>query len=60
MHAILAALNSTGWNRKQAAALLKIDYKALLYKIKKLNVGEKTVTAVCVNSEPVQMAAHGA
>ena len=34
--AIMAALNSTRWNRKQAAALLKIDYKALLYKMKKL------------------------
>lgn len=36
--AILAALNSTRWNRKQAAVLLKIDYKALLYKMKKLGV----------------------
>ena len=39
--AILAALNATRWNRKQAAALLKIDYKALLYKMKKLGVEEK-------------------
>jgi two-component system, NtrC family, response regulator AtoC len=39
--AILAALNSTRWNRKQAASLLKIDYKALLYKMKKLGVEEK-------------------
>jgi two-component system response regulator AtoC len=36
--AILAALNTTRWNRKKAAALLKIDYKALLYKMKKLAV----------------------
>ena len=36
--AILAALNTTRWNRKKAAALLKIDYKALLYKMKKLGV----------------------
>lgn len=36
--AILAALNATTWNRKQAAALLKIDYKALLYKMKKLGI----------------------
>jgi two-component system, NtrC family, response regulator AtoC len=35
---ILAALNSTRWNRKRAAALLKIDYKALLYKMKKLDI----------------------
>jgi len=39
--AILAALNSTRWNRKQAAALLKIDYKALLYKMKKLGVEDR-------------------
>lgn len=40
--AILAALNSTHWNRKQAAALLKIDYKALLYKMKKLGVEDRS------------------
>ena len=36
--AIKAALNATHWNRKQAAVLLKIDYKALLYKMKKLGL----------------------
>ena len=36
--AILAALNTTHWNRKKAAALLKVDYKALLYKMKKLGI----------------------
>jgi two-component system response regulator AtoC len=41
--AILAALHSTRWNRKQAAALLKIDYKALLYKMKKLGVEDDVV-----------------
>jgi two-component system response regulator AtoC len=40
---ILAALNATRWNRKQAAHLLKIDYKALLYKMKKLGVEDKPV-----------------
>ena len=39
--AILAALNATRWNRKQAAVLLKIDYKALLYKMKKLGVEDR-------------------
>ncbi len=39
--AIVAALNASMWNRKQAAALLKIEYKALLYKMKKLGIGEK-------------------
>jgi two-component system response regulator AtoC len=38
IEAILAVLNTTRWNRKKAAALLKIDYKALLYKMKKLGV----------------------
>src|SRR5262249_10497299 len=39
--AILVALNATHWNRKQAAAMLKIDYKALLYKIKKLGIEDQ-------------------
>ena len=39
--AILAVLASTQWNRKRAAALLKIDYKALLYKMKKLGIEDK-------------------
>jgi two-component system, NtrC family, response regulator AtoC len=59
-HAILEGLNSTRWNRKEAAVLLKIDYKALLYKMKKLGVEEKATTLVRVNSEPARMAAHGA
>jgi two-component system response regulator AtoC len=39
--AILAALNRTRWNRKQAAARLNIDYKAFLYKMKKLAIEER-------------------
>ena len=39
--AILAALDSTRWNRKRAAALLKINYKALLYKMKKLGIDDQ-------------------
>jgi DNA-binding NtrC family response regulator len=42
--AILNALNSTLWNRKRAAELLNIDYKALLYKMKKLGIVERAVT----------------
>jgi two-component system response regulator AtoC len=38
---ILDALDTTKWNRKEAAALLKIDYKALLYKMKKLDINSK-------------------
>ncbi len=44
--AIIEALNSSLWNRKRAANLLNVDYKALLYKMKKLGIGEKrTVSA---------------
>ena len=39
--AILSALNATHWNRKRAAASLKIDYKALLYKMKKLGLEDQ-------------------
>ena len=39
--AILATLIATRWNRKRAAALLKIPYKALLYKMKKFGIGEE-------------------
>jgi hypothetical protein len=35
---ILSALYSTRWNRKEAAQLLGIEYKALLYKMKKLSI----------------------
>jgi transcriptional regulator with GAF, ATPase, and Fis domain len=38
--AILAALNSTRWNRRLAARILKIDYKPLLYKTKKLGLDD--------------------
>jgi DNA-binding NtrC family response regulator len=35
---IMKALYSTQWNRERAASLWGIDYKALLYKMKKLNI----------------------
>lgn len=38
---ILDALTATRWNRKQAAARLQIDYKAFLYKMKKLAIEEQ-------------------
>ena len=44
--AIIAALNACIWNRKQAAVLLNVDYKALLYKMKKLGIGEKKIAAM--------------
>lgn len=36
---ILEALKQTCWNRKRAAELLNVDYKSLLYKMKKLGIG---------------------
>jgi transcriptional regulator with PAS, ATPase and Fis domain len=38
--AIAKALEGTNWNRKQAAALLKISYKALLYKIRQYGIAQ--------------------
>jgi two-component system, NtrC family, response regulator AtoC len=38
---ILSALDRTRWNRKEAAALLRVDYKALLYKMKKFGIDGK-------------------
>ncbi|MBZ5621851.1 MAG: sigma-54 dependent transcriptional regulator [Acidobacteriia bacterium] len=54
--AILAALNSTRWNRKQAAALLKIDYKALLYKMKKLGLEDNVLSFAPPSTEEPQHA----
>jgi two-component system response regulator AtoC len=49
--AILAALNSTRWNRKQAAALLEVDYKAFLYKMKKLGVPGKVGSRAIISPQ---------
>ena len=38
--AITRALEQTNWNRKQAAAILQISYKALLYKIRQYGITE--------------------
>jgi two-component system response regulator AtoC len=38
IEAISKALEQTNWNRKKAAALLKISYKALLYKIRQYEI----------------------
>jgi DNA-binding NtrC family response regulator len=38
--AIGEALQQTNWNRKAASRLLKISYKALLYKIRDYGLGE--------------------
>lgn len=40
--AIKSALERTGWNRKQAARLLKISYRGLLYKIHRHKIAPTT------------------
>jgi DNA-binding NtrC family response regulator len=39
--AISKALDETNWNRKQAAVLLQISYKALLYKIRQYGIAQQ-------------------
>jgi two-component system, NtrC family, response regulator AtoC len=48
--AILTALDTTRWNRKHAAAMLNIDYKALLYKMRKLGIDDQP-SGIPVQSE---------
>jgi len=42
---IARTLDDTHWNRKEAAKLLKVSYKALLYKIQKYRLDEIKVPA---------------
>jgi two-component system response regulator AtoC len=46
--AILDALNHTDWNRRQAAVLLQVDYKALLYKMKVLSITKEGVLTAAI------------
>jgi two-component system response regulator AtoC len=57
--AILAALDSTRWNRKQAATILKVDYKSLLYKMKKLGIDDSPTSITERFRPPLQRAASG-
>jgi two-component system response regulator AtoC len=41
-NAIAAALQKTGWNRKAAARMLKVSYRALLYKIDQYHLKPST------------------
>jgi DNA-binding NtrC family response regulator len=50
--AILAALDSTHWNRKQAAAVLQMDYKVFLYRMKKLGIPGKVVSSIAGLAKP--------
>ena|SRR5437879_2316573 len=44
IQAVRHALEQTGWNRKQAARLLAISYRGLLYKIQRNNITRYPVT----------------
>jgi len=48
--AVLAALATAHWNRKHAATLLNLDYKAFLYKMKKLDIESKPTAITFENS----------
>jgi two-component system response regulator AtoC len=56
---ISTALHSTRWNRKQAAVLLGIDYKALLYKMKKLGIDARPEPVCHGTQAPRAMSVHG-
>lgn len=42
IQAISEALHETDWNRKQAARLLSISYRGLLYKIRRYEITRRT------------------
>ena len=44
MEVIAKALEDTAWNRKRAAAMLNISYKALLYKIRQYDIRPRRAT----------------
>jgi len=49
---ILMALNRTRWNRKEAATILRVEYKALLYKMKKLGIDHNAGHVTTSRIEP--------
>jgi two-component system, NtrC family, response regulator AtoC len=57
--AILTALDTTRWNRKQAAVMLQIDYKALLYKMKKLGLDGRPAAVGSRYDAPQAVAGNG-
>jgi two-component system response regulator AtoC len=56
---ILEALKTTRWNRKRAAELLGISYRALLYKIKETGLPQKkrAAAAATANGGPLSVGA---
>jgi two-component system response regulator AtoC len=50
---IRQTLEANGWNRKRAARVLNISYRALLYKIKEAGIGSKRMPAESLTDEEV-------
>jgi len=46
VHVIVQALHETDWNRKQAARLLSISYRGLLYKIRQYDITRRAQPAL--------------
>ena len=51
IYAISRALDHVGWNRKRAAQLLRISYRALLYKISRHKITRTNGKPVVASSE---------
>jgi two-component system response regulator AtoC len=47
--AIVRVLEETGWNRTRAAKVLKVSYRALLYKIKEARIQRSLSASPCVH-----------
>jgi DNA-binding NtrC family response regulator len=45
INAIVNALEAARWNRRRAASILGLPYKALLYKMRKLKLDRASVTS---------------
>ena len=52
IYAINRALDRSGWNRKRAAQLLRISYRALLYKISRHKITRTAGTAAPAPAQP--------
>jgi two-component system, NtrC family, response regulator AtoC len=58
--AIVEALSASSWNRRRAATQLGIDYKALLYKMKRLGIRKEDYPAGGEGAAPLRMQAAAA
>jgi DNA-binding NtrC family response regulator len=54
--AIASALEQTGWNRKAAARLLNVSYRALLYKIQEYHMAPPAESARCIEVDDLRQA----